>query len=444
MKKILFLIIFILMFLFSMTFASEQTTVTLDKALSVKFNDSYVEFSNVKGESVYPLSYNGTTYLPIRALSSLFEISISWDGSQNAILLGEGEIDDAYANKIKAFNKGTSEQIEVLINREIKIYLNDSLQKFSDEIGRTVYPISYQGTTYLPVRAVAKLYNATIEWKAAVREIEIRYDKRANRPKKDADKTKLDPNAKWNEKYILNTDGYLEATLTKKNYGFDLYIVGLKDYKSICCRYEGEIIGEQGLVKTEDGNMRIFFNDTKMIITSDWDKYKIFEGTYFADYKSIKEIISTKEIQFDGMYTNGKIFGGMTIDIKPLDARTFQVMVTGVKDDKMFWDFAIAKMESGKIIYVSDISSDKDSEVELKIELLSDCIKVDVVDTDGKEYYNALNGTYKEIMRDFELCQNYEYSTLGESVYGEIIIKARAEYTKTENGIQGSTGTAGL
>ena len=172
-KKICILILICLNF--NVIFASEEKKVILNKSLPIKFNDNYVEFSNVKGDKVYPISHEGTTYLPIRSLSSLFNIPIEWDGVYNNIFLGEGELDTTSSKKILTFKKEENENIDVLINKKIKVYKDNVLQKFKTENGDIVYPISYQGTTYLPVRAISNLYNANIEWKAESREIEIKY-----------------------------------------------------------------------------------------------------------------------------------------------------------------------------------------------------------------------------------------------------------------------------
>ena len=50
--------------------------------------------------------------------------------------------------------------LDSVIDSDIKIYHNNEIQIFKDVNGKAVYPISYNGTTYLPVRAISNLYNS--------------------------------------------------------------------------------------------------------------------------------------------------------------------------------------------------------------------------------------------------------------------------------------------
>ncbi len=63
----------------------------LNYAVTVKYNGEEQKMYDANAERVYPITYNGTTYLPVRALADLFGIAVDWDGENNAVLLGEGE-----------------------------------------------------------------------------------------------------------------------------------------------------------------------------------------------------------------------------------------------------------------------------------------------------------------------------------------------------------------
>lgn len=141
-----------------------STEVLLNQNLIITYNDEVQRFKNVKGDVVYPISFEGTTYLPIRSISCLFETEIEWDGNTNSIFLGKGSLDTISAESIPSFIAGTDQNIMVDLNQDIKIYHNNEIQTFKDVNGKVVYPLSYQGTTYLPVRAISNLYNAKIEW----------------------------------------------------------------------------------------------------------------------------------------------------------------------------------------------------------------------------------------------------------------------------------------
>ena len=43
---------------------------------------------NVNGVRVYPLSYEGSTYVPIRAIGNLFGVPVEWDSATKSVVLG--------------------------------------------------------------------------------------------------------------------------------------------------------------------------------------------------------------------------------------------------------------------------------------------------------------------------------------------------------------------
>lgn len=167
MKKVctLFVIFLLVLSLGNICLADTvETDVILNREIKVTYNDEIQEFQNVNGVKVYPLSYEGTTYLPIRSISSLFESKIKWDGNTNSIYLGEGDLDTTSSKPVSSFIKGNNETVKVLLNRDVKIYYHGEVQAFTDITGKVVYPLSYNGTTYLPVRAVSNLFNLNIDW----------------------------------------------------------------------------------------------------------------------------------------------------------------------------------------------------------------------------------------------------------------------------------------
>lgn len=56
------------------------------------------------------------------------------------------------------------ESINAQLNKSLKIMYNGVEQNFTDANGKPVYPISYGGSTYLPVRAMSKMLDETIEY----------------------------------------------------------------------------------------------------------------------------------------------------------------------------------------------------------------------------------------------------------------------------------------
>lgn len=144
--------------------ANEQVEAILSHEISIVFNNELKQFSDVNGTKVYPILYQGTTYLPIRAISALFDTAVEWDGSNNSIYLGKGELSSNTVKTITSFTSGNNETVSTLLNKDIKIEYKEKVQTFKDVNGNVVYPLSYNNTTYLPVRAISTMYGATINW----------------------------------------------------------------------------------------------------------------------------------------------------------------------------------------------------------------------------------------------------------------------------------------
>lgn len=175
-KKVVFLTLILIMMFMSLTCyaANEQITATLSKKISIIYNDEIKEFYDVNGTKVNPILYQGTTYLPVRAISSLFGISVKWDGEANKIYLNNGgDVDSNTCKTTSVFIAGDNETVQPYLNKVISIEYKEKIQTFEDVNGKTVYPLSYQGTTYLPVRAISNMYGANIEWNAENQQITI-------------------------------------------------------------------------------------------------------------------------------------------------------------------------------------------------------------------------------------------------------------------------------
>lgn len=165
-KYVSFVFMLIMIFcLSSISFATDENAqAILNKTVSIVYNNELKEFSDVNGMKVYPLTYQGTTYLPIRAISALFSIPVEWNGEERIVLLGSGDVSTSTVKTIEKFEAGQNEEITLLLSKSIGIKYNDVLQVFTDVNGTQVFPLLYKDTTYLPVRAISNMYGASVEW----------------------------------------------------------------------------------------------------------------------------------------------------------------------------------------------------------------------------------------------------------------------------------------
>ena len=60
---------------------NENITATLDRRIKVTYNGELQTFTDANGKFVYPIVHEGTTYLPVRAVSNLVNLPVEWDGA---------------------------------------------------------------------------------------------------------------------------------------------------------------------------------------------------------------------------------------------------------------------------------------------------------------------------------------------------------------------------
>jgi hypothetical protein len=79
-------------------------------------------FKDANGGIVYPLNYNGSTYLPIRAISSLMDEPITWDSATKKICIGDGIEDPAVEEPDEEETDSIMEQLKNLYESEEALY----------------------------------------------------------------------------------------------------------------------------------------------------------------------------------------------------------------------------------------------------------------------------------------------------------------------------------
>jgi hypothetical protein len=71
-------------------FAANQTqiTATQDRDIHIIFRGEERELKDAAGNRVYPIIYEGTTYVPLRGISQLYGEPVSWDGESRSAVIG--------------------------------------------------------------------------------------------------------------------------------------------------------------------------------------------------------------------------------------------------------------------------------------------------------------------------------------------------------------------
>lgn len=70
---------------------SAKIQAFLDGSITFKINGSAWKPTDASGKPIQPITYNGTTYLPVRAVSDAFGTPIKYDGATKTISIGAGD-----------------------------------------------------------------------------------------------------------------------------------------------------------------------------------------------------------------------------------------------------------------------------------------------------------------------------------------------------------------
>ncbi len=137
MKKFYYLIALTILLLTLPIAGSAACNILIDgKPLTAK---------DASGNEILPFVSEGTTYVPVRAVSDAFNTEIFWNQETKTVYIGKEE------------GKAT-------LNDFVNIFANGEEFVATNSNGERVYPILQDGSTYLPLRAIGELFGKTVTW----------------------------------------------------------------------------------------------------------------------------------------------------------------------------------------------------------------------------------------------------------------------------------------
>lgn len=176
-KQRLCTLIFCLAILSSLTVGSfaalepSKVTVELRPSVTIFVDGQKQAFYDVTGKAVYPLLYNGTHYLPVRAIGELMGKNVNWDSNTKTITLTSPRTTAATVGKP---DTAVADSTVIVEQRpDITIVVDGTKRNFTDANGASVYPLLYSGTNYLPIRAIGELMGKTVNWNGQTRTITL-------------------------------------------------------------------------------------------------------------------------------------------------------------------------------------------------------------------------------------------------------------------------------
>lgn len=65
----------------------EKITAYINYGINIVIDGETVELHDANGDRIYPISYEGTTYLPIRGVAESLDFKVDWDGKTGSVVI---------------------------------------------------------------------------------------------------------------------------------------------------------------------------------------------------------------------------------------------------------------------------------------------------------------------------------------------------------------------
>lgn len=150
----------------------QEVTAYLSYDITIACNGDVQPLQDAGGNTVYPIIWEGTAYIPIRAVSNLLGIAVDWDQTMRTVILGGTAGTNAAGTSGAAAVSGRKE-IRACIDPGVTVWYDGKAQTLEDANGNPVYPISYDGSIYLPVRAAGNLLGFEVDWDEAAQTVRL-------------------------------------------------------------------------------------------------------------------------------------------------------------------------------------------------------------------------------------------------------------------------------
>lgn len=154
----------VLLFTFVLLFSSASyTTYASAKSVKVQTEDIHFEFNGVNiqvPEGQHVFAYKGSTYMPLRLVSSTLQKNVTWDGKNKRVTVSDADASD---QKPLSVSKSNLPSQSIVVEPIDVNYVFNGQSKDLDQ-GQTAYMLN--GTIYVPVRFLSESLGFTVIWNA--------------------------------------------------------------------------------------------------------------------------------------------------------------------------------------------------------------------------------------------------------------------------------------
>ena len=141
--------------------AIDFETAKLRPDYTIVIDGKEKDFKRSDGSAAFALVYEESTYLPLRAIGEAIGRNVNWDEDTKTITLeGKREVKDSSNKAVE----GERKTVLVQERKDFTIIIDGEKQTFRSSDGERIYPLLYDGSTYLPLRAIGQIMGKTVEW----------------------------------------------------------------------------------------------------------------------------------------------------------------------------------------------------------------------------------------------------------------------------------------
>lgn len=144
---------------------------TLSPNVTVKIDGVEQTFYSAQGKEVHPIIYNGTTYIPLRAVGELMGKNVNWDGTTGTASLGGTRTTGNVTGTPDTAAKRAD--VTFTLRPEYHIVIDGTERTFVNANGTKIDPAIYNGSIYLPLRAIGEIMGKRVSWDGATQTVRL-------------------------------------------------------------------------------------------------------------------------------------------------------------------------------------------------------------------------------------------------------------------------------